>query len=112
MDPSLSVRASSARPRSHLTSSYLYTVGAVRHVLVEEVAVVLHVVCEEVGGGPDHEGVAVDGVVESAGGEAEHLLVDVEDAEVLLLLAHQPPRHGAHPLVRVVDKHLNNNVIM
>ena len=92
-----------------MTSSYLYTIGSVRHVLVEEVTVVLHVVGEEVGGGADHQAVPVDGVIEAAGGEAQDLLVDVEEAEVHVgLVADHPPGHVTHPLVGIVDKHLKS----
>ena len=87
--------------------SYLHTICSVRHVLVEQVAVVLHVVGEEVGGGAHHQAVPVHGVVEAAGGEAEDLLVDVQEAEVHVgLSAHHPSGHVAHPLVWIVDKHL------
>ena len=75
-----------------MTSSYLYTVGPVGHVLVKEVAVVLHVVGQEVGGGPHHQAVPVDGVIEAAGGETQYLLVDVQEAEVHVgLVADHPP---------------------
>ena len=92
-----------------LTSSYLYTIGPVWHVLIEEVTVVLHVVGEEVGGGAHHQAVPVDGVIEAAGGETQDLLVDVQEAEVHVgLVADHPPRHVTHPLVRIVDKHLKS----
>ena len=95
-----------------MTSSYLYTIGPVRHVLVEEVTVVLHVVGEEVGGGADHQAVPVDGVIEAAGGEAQNLLVDVQEAEVHIgLVADHPPGHVTHPLVRIVDKHLKSGTL-
>ena len=88
----------------------MHTICSVRHVLVEQVAVVLHVVGEEVGGGAHHQAVPVHGVVEAAGGEAEDLLVDVQEAEVHVgLVAHHPPGHVPHPLVGIVDKHLERN---
>ena len=90
-----------------LTSPYCYTVGSVGNIFVEEVAVVLHVVCQEVGGGPHHEAVSVDGVIETTGCETKDLLVDVEDVEVVVgPVGHHPARHVAHPLVRVVDEDL------
>ena len=94
---------------SSLTSSYLHTICPIRHILVEEVAVVLDVVGQEVGGGPHHQAVPVDGVIKPPRSEAQDLLVDVEEAEVHVgLVTDHPPGHVAHPLVGIVDEHLEH----
>ena len=96
-----------------LTCSYLNAVCPVGHVLVEEVAVVLDVVGQEVGGCPHHQTVSVDGVIEPPRSEAQDLLVDVQEADVHVgLITDHPPGHVTHPLVGVVDKHLGHDFIM
>ena len=96
-----------------LTSSYLHTVCPIGHILVEEVAVVLDVVGQEVGGGSHHEAVSVDGVIEASRSEAQDLLVDVEEAEVHVgLVTDHPPGHVAHPLMGIVDKHLEHHDVL
>ena len=90
-----------------LTSSYGYTISSVGNIFVEKVAVVLHVVSQEVGGGAHHKAVSVDGVIKATGRETENLLVDVEDVEVMVgLVGNHPARHVAHPLVRIVNENL------
>ena len=90
-----------------LTSSYGNTISSVWNIFIEEVAVILDVVSEEVGGCPHHQTVSVDGVVQTARRQAEDLLVDVEDVEVMVgLVGNHPARHVAHPLVRIVNENL------
>ena len=91
-----------------LTCSYGHTISSVRNIFVEKVAVVLHIVSQEVGWSPHHQAVPVDGIVEAARCQAENLLVDVEDVEVVIgLVRHHPAGHVAHSLMRVVDENLH-----
>ena len=95
-----------------LTYSYGHTISSVRNILVEKVAVVLHIVSQEVGWSPDHQAVPVDGIIEPPRCQTENLLVDVEDVEVVVgLVGHHPAGHVAHSLVRVVDENLHINNI-
>ena len=90
-----------------LTYSYGHTISSVRNVLVEQVAVILHVVSQEVGWSSNNQAVPVPGIVQTPCCQAENLLVDVENVEVVVgLVGHHPARHVAHPLVRVVDEDL------
>ena len=90
-----------------LTSPYGHAISTVRNIFVEKVAVVLHIVSQEVGGGSNHKAVSVDGVIETPSCQAENLLVDVEDVEVVVgLVGHHPARHVANSLMWIVDKNL------
>ena len=95
-----------------LTSSYGHAISTVRNIFVEKVAVVLHIVSQEVGWSPHHQAVPVDGIIQPPSCQAENLLVDVEDVEVVVgLVRHHPTGHVAHSLVRVVDENLHINII-
>ena len=72
-----------------LTYSYGHTVSSVRNILVEQVAVVLHVVYQEVGRCSHHKRVTVHRVIQPARRQTVHLLVDVEDADLMVSLAAQ-----------------------
>ena len=90
-----------------LTSSYGHAISTVRNIFVEKVAVVLHIVSQEVGWSPHHQAVPVDGIIQTTSCQAENLLVDVEDVEVVVgLVGHHPAGHVAHSLMRVVDENL------
>ena len=91
-----------------LTCSYGHTISSVRNIFVEKVAVVLHIVSQQVGWSPHHQAVPVDGIIETARCQAENLLVDVEDVQVVVgLVRHHPAGHVAHSLMRVVDENLH-----
>ena len=90
-----------------LTYSYGHTISSVRNIFVEKIAVVLHIVSQEVSWSPDHQAVPVDGIIKTASCQTQNLLVDVEDVEVVVgLVGHHPAGHVAHSLMRVVDENL------
>ena len=73
------------------TFSYSNTVSSVRNIFIEEVAVVLNVVSQEVGWCAHHQTVSVDGIIQSASCKTEDLLIYVEEVEVVVGLV------GDHP---------------